>query len=59
MRATITRDGYLHVGADTELEAYALRKWSEETVATADNSRLIARMVIDTSVPNESNEDRF
>ena len=38
MKAKIDKDGCLYVKAETELEAYALRKWGDENMNMVDDN---------------------
>lgn len=37
MKATVTASGTLEITSETPLEAYALRKWSEDSTAEMPN----------------------
>ena len=52
MNCEIKRNGYLFLYAETEIEAYALRKWSEHNAVSVAGLKII----IDTRLPHERKE---
>jgi len=53
MTCEIKRNGYLFLYAETEIESYALRKWSECNIVSVAGLKII----IDTRLPHERKEN--
>jgi hypothetical protein len=52
MKAEITKSGQMNIFAETEIEAYALRKWGEENFAMNKTPN----MLLDYSLREKENE---
>jgi len=52
MTGEIKRDGYLYLYADTETEAYALRKWAEYNAFGTTGPKIVTV----TQLPHERKE---
>ena len=56
MKATIKKDGYLVIKAETELESYALGKWFDDNFNRALGS---AALVLDRSLDQDGTNDNI
>lgn len=52
MTVELTKDGLLKVGAENELESYALRKWIEDNMELIQNPKLNKNIVVCYGVEN-------
>lgn len=60
MKAEIRRDGTLKITAETELEAYALMKWSDENIKAGMNlPGLLVDCSLEKLTSGGTNESRY